>query len=205
MPAAVTTDAQVCNQALGYVGHRAVIGSLLEQSTEAQACATHYQTAKNAILEAFPWRWATARATLAQFPANITREGYARVFAAPRDMVSANSARQIEDGGRPSVDPIPFLVELDSSGAYFIIATDAEVPRLIYTRDVEVALWPAKAIDALATELAVRLALTLPVKPELAARLVPLATLKLREAMAVTANGESPDKEPDAPSIQARR
>lgn len=203
MPA-VTTDAQVANQALGFVGHRATINSLLEDSEQAIAASIHFATAKARVLEAFPWRWATKRQALAQL-SGVTRDGWAYVHAAPADLLSVNSARKIEDGARQSTDPLPFTVELNDSGSGFVVASDVPTPTLVYTRDVPVALWPAHAVDALVAELAVRLALTLPVKPELAVRLQPLAELRLRQAMAVTANGEVRDPEPDPPAIRARK
>lgn len=203
--AAVTTDAQVCNQALGYVGQRLTIGSLLEDSTEAIACRVHYQTTKQAVLEARWWTWATKRLSLAQLT-GVTRLGYEYVHAAPSDLVSANGARYIETGGRPEAQAgqIPFLVELNDSGNAFVIASDVETPKLVYTRDVPVALWPAKAIDALAWALAVKLSLTLPVKPALAVSLEGKATKALLEAQAADMNAPREDAVPDAEWVQAR-
>lgn len=203
MPA-VTTDAQVCNMALGACGQRDLIGSLLEDSAQALACATYFSTAKAKVLEELKWKWATKRKTLALL-SGVERQGWAYVYAAPSDLLSAGSVSHIEDGGRPDAEPLPFLIELNDTGNAFLIACDVTTPELVYIRDVPVALWPAKAIDALAADLAVRIALMLPVKPELAARLAPAAALKLREAQAADGNANSPDKPALPPALLARR
>lgn len=203
MPA-VTTDAQVCNQALGLVGQRQLINSLLEDSAEAIACRTYYSTVKAAVLESHPWRWATKRQTLALL-SGVEREGWEYVYAAPSDLLSPKSARYIEDGARPAVEPLPFLVELNVTGNQYVIACDVTTPELVYTRDVPVAMWPAVAIKALAAGLAEAVALMLPVKPQLAQLLAPRALLALREAMADDGNTGSPDAVPDAPWVRARK
>lgn len=202
---AVTAEAQIANMALGAVGQRDLIDSLLEDTAQGLACNTYFATAKQKILEAHPWAWATKRQALALL-SGVTREGYEYVHAAPADLLSPKAARRIEDGARPPVEPIPFLIELNVTGNAFVIASDVTTPTLVYTpRDVAVALWPASAIDALAAELAVRIALMLPVKPELARLLRPEAALKLREAMASDGNTGSPDVPPEAPWIRARK
>lgn len=203
MPA-VTTDAQVCNQALGLVGQRDQINSLNDDSTPGLACKTYYSTVKAAILEAHPWRWATKRNTLALL-SGVEREGWEYVYAAPADLLSPKSARRIEDGARPPVEPLPFLVEMNEAGNQFIIACDVETPELVYTRDVPVAMWPAVAIKALVAAMAEALALMLPVKPQLAQVLAPRALMALREAMADDGNTGSPDVTPDAPWVRARK
>lgn len=202
--AAVTTDTQVCNMALGACGQRDLIGSLLDDTAAGLACATYYSTAKAKVLEAAKWRWASKRQTLALL-SGVEREGWGYVYAAPSDLLSIGCVSHIEDGARPPTEPLPFLIELNDTGNAFLIACDVTTPELVYTRDVPVALWPAVAIDALAADLAVRLALMLPVKPQLAASLAPAAAMKLREAQAFNGNTGSPDAPALPPAILARR
>lgn len=201
MPA-VTTDADVCNMALGHVGQRRLILSLIEDSAEAIACRTHYATAKREILETHWWSWATKRQALAQLM-GVTREGWGYVYAAPADLISADGARFLDEG-RGAAEPAPFIVELNDSGSALIIATDLQPATLVYTRDVPVALWPAKAITALSYELAHRLALSLPVKPGLAQGLVPMASLKLDEARAADMNAAGDEAPQPAADVRLR-
>lgn len=200
MPA-VTTDVQVANQALGFVGQRRPIASLLEDSPEAIACRTHFDTVKACILEADWWTWATKRQALAL--TSHTREGWDFCYAAPGDLISTAGVRYI-DQGRPDPEPVPFLIELNSATSQFLILTDYESPTLVYTRDVPVALWPAVAITALAAELALRLAPHLPVKPQLVSWLKGEAESRLLEAKAADANARGPEAPQQAVVIRQR-
>lgn len=202
---AVTSDIEVANQALGYVGQRAGLTSLNDSSTEARLCRTYLPTAKRAMLECFEWRWATRRQALA-LVAGATRIGYAYVHALPSNITSIDGVRRIETGGRPTTpewEP-PYLLELNDVGNGFIIASDIERPVLVYTVDVPFALWPSKAIDAIALDLAWRLALSLPVKPQVAMGLRTQAAFALNEAKASHLNSEVPDTAPDAESVRVR-
>ncbi|MCU0701852.1 MAG: hypothetical protein MUC96_35565 [Myxococcaceae bacterium] len=201
----VSSDVEVANQALGYVGQRAGITSLLEDSTEARAVRNVYATAKRKLLEDSEWRWATARQQLA-LVSGATRQGWAYVHAAPSSLLSADCARYIEDGGRPTPgrERVPFRVELNDVGNGFVVVSDVERPTLVFTRDVPVALWPSVAIDALAFDLAARLALVLPVKPQVGLAMASTARQKLMEARAGNLTGDEDDQPPDAEWVRGR-
>ncbi len=196
----LSTPAQVCNLALAHVGQRLAINSLLEQSAEARVCAVHYPTARDACLEAHWWKFATRRAQLALL-SGVTREGWEYVYAAPGDMVSIVGARYLETGGRPRRPDtdIPFAIELNDTGNAFVVLCDVKTPQLVYTRATDTpALWPAHFLDALAWALAVRLALALPVKPEVARALEPKAQLAMLAAIAADVRTGTPDVAPSA-------
>lgn len=204
--ATLTSPAQLCNVALGLVGQRATILSLAEESAEAQACAVNYALARDACLEAHWWTWATKRATLAALT-GVTREGWSYVYQAPTDWVSINGARYLETGGRPRRpdSDYPFLVELNDSGNAFVIACDVASPELVYTRAIDsVAIMPAAFVNAVATELAVRLALMLPVKPQLAQGLESKAFRALQTAVAADLRLVTRDVQPDAEHVRGR-
>lgn len=204
--ATLTSPAQLCNIALGFVGQRAAILSLTEGSAESQACAAHYAASRDVCLEAHWWTWATKRRTLALLT-GVERTGWTYVYAAPTDWVSVNGARYIETGGRPRRPDTdyPFLVELNDAGNSFIIAADVTTPELVYTRAVEsVAIMPASFITAVAWELATRLALVLPVKPQLAQGLGPKAYMALQAAVAADLRLTTKDAQPDAEHVRGR-
>lgn len=204
--ATLTSPAALCNIALGFVGQRADILNLTEDSAEAKACANHYAAARDACLEAHWWVWATKRRTLALL-SGVERTGWSYVYAAPTDWVSINGARYLETGGRPRRpdNDYPFLVELNDAGNAFVIAADVETPELVYTRAVEsVAIMPALFITAVAWELATRLALVLPVKPQLAQGLAPKAYMALQTAVAADLRLTTRDVPPDAEHVRGR-
>lgn len=201
---AVVTEAQVANQALGLCGQRDIIDSLLENSAEAIACRTYFATTKQSVLQELEWPWAQKRSTLALL-SGVTVEGWTYAYAAPADLLNADCVHRIESGAQgPDVEPIPFAIELNAAGNQLIIATDATTPELVYTRDVALALWPAKAIEALAAALAVKVALMLPVDKVLARGLAPLAEQKLSEAKAASANAINQRPQPQAEVIRRR-
>ncbi len=201
--AAVTSDVQVANQALGHCGQRQTLDSLNENSTEALACRTYLATVKQSMLQEMNWPWAQKRASLALL-SGVEVEGWAYAYAAPSDLLSADAIERIESGAQVDVEPIPYSLELNAGGNQFIIATDAELPELVYTRDVPFALWPAKAVEACAAALAVKVALMLPVKPELAAGLNGIAKQLLSEALAASGNATNQRPIPNAEVIRRR-
>lgn len=207
MPA-VTTEAGVCNLALGLVGQKQFIDRLDEDLTEAEVCEQFYASTRNELLEAWHWRFATKRAVLALAADSagdpLERTGWAYCYVAPADMLKA---RRIWDGDRASGagSRIPFSKELNDDATGHLILTDQQDAELIYTVELRtVALWTPKFVVAVAKQLAVYLATALPVKPELARLLQPAATLALQQAAAADANEGEPDPEADSEWIRER-
>lgn len=198
----VTTDAQLCNLALGLVGQRQFIDNLAEASTEAQCCAVYFGPTRDEVLAAYPWRWATKRSTLALTTEERTGWGFA--YAAPADMVAA---RYIWAGQRApgSGKDIPFATELNDAGDGMLILCDIEDAELVYTRTApSIGLWPPHFVKAVAHQLAVYLAGTLPVKPELMPRFQQAAYSALLTAAALDANAGKADQPADSEFIRVR-
>lgn len=201
MPA-VTTEAQVCNIALGLVGHRQLIDNLLEPTAEAQACAANFASVRNELLSLWPWRFAKRQATLGLTAE--TREGWGFTYRLPADCLVP---RSIWTGvRRPGAgERIPFEVMLDDAGTGHLLCTDMELAVLLYTAELQtVALWPPLFVEAVAARLAAKLAGSLPVRPELMPGLASAARLALQQAAAVDANGAEEDQEADAEWIRVR-
>lgn len=206
--AAVTTEAEVCNMALGLVGQRQFIDRLDARSTEAQVCNRFFASTRNELLEAWHWRFATKRAVLALAADSagelIERSGWGYCYVAPTDMLKA---RRIWDGDRSAGagSRIAFGKELNDDASGHLITTDQPEAELVYTVELRaVALWTPKFVMAMAKQLAVYLATALPVKPELARLLQPAATLALQQAAAGDANEAEPDPEADSEWIRER-
>lgn len=207
MPA-VTTEAQVCNLALGLVGQRQFLDRLDANSTEAQVCNRFFASTRNELLEAWHWRFATKRKVLALAAdgtgALLARSGWGYCYVAPTDLLKA---RRIWDGDRSSGagSRIAFGKELNDDATGHLILTDQRDAELVYTVELRtVALWTPKFVMAVAKQLAVYLATCLPVKLELARLLQPEARLALQAAAAADANEAEPDPEADSEWIRER-
>lgn len=155
------TEAGLCNLALLRVGQRQTIGSLADSTPEAKACATAFANARDVVLAAFDWPWATRRAELAVV-ADATRTGWTYVYAAPADM---HEPCYIWSGVRaPANDErIPMAIEDgdgDTTGQ--VILTDKEDAELVYiTNALPIGRYPPLVADALAWLMAADLALGL--------------------------------------------
>lgn len=198
----VTTDHQLANLALGFVGQRQFLDSLNEDSEEGECCAIYYPLARDSCLKARAWRFATRRSVLAL--SAETRTDWDYVYTAPNNLLTAH---EIYTGIRnpPHSRRIPFALELNDAGTGHLILTDQEQAELIYTAQLNiVALWPADFVEAVAWRLACYLALALPVKPQLAGSLEPIARRALLIAAAADQNAVTPDQAPDSEFILER-
>ena len=204
MPA-TTVPHQVCNLALSYVGNGQAINSLEENTLEAKQSKIHYGPTRDELLEGFPWRFATRRAVLA--PLAETRTGWEFVYALPADFLAPQYIWSGERRPRPE-DEIPFQLEALGSGTNpsgLCLLTDQPEAELIYTAECPaVALWTPTFVQAVAWALAVKLALVVPVKPQLAALADGKALTALKKARAAQLNGQHVDREPSS-SITASR
>lgn len=198
----VTTEAQLCNLALGMVGQRQLITSLTEDSTEAQLCAAFYPTARDLILSSRAWRFTTRRTVLSL--SAETRTDWEYVYTAPPRLLMAH---EIVSGMRPTPPggQVPFDLELNDAGDALLILTDMEDAELVYSSKVtQVGLYPAPFVAAVAWRLATFLALSLPVKPALAQWVEGQAVNAQRVAAAHDLNSVQPSPQPTAEVIRER-
>lgn len=198
----VTTEAQLCNLALGMVGQRQLITSLTEESTEAQLCAAFYPTARDMLLSSRAWRFTTRRTVLALTQETRTLWEYA--YTAPPRLLMAH---EIVSGMRPTPPggQVPFDIELNDAGDALLILTDMQDAELVYSSKVtNVALYPAPFVMAVAARLAVFLALSLPVKPALAQWFEGQAEKHRQAAAAHDLNTVQPSPQPAAEVIRER-
>ena len=216
MPA-TTVPHQVCNLALSYVGNGQAINSLEENTLEAKQSKIHYGPTRDELLEGFPWRFATRRAVLAPLAEGQQRmvygwlrnqgTGWEFVYALPADFLAPQYIWSGERRPRPE-DEIPFQLEALGSGTNprgLCLLTDQPEAELIYTAECPaVALWTPTFVQAVAWALAVKLALVVPVKPQLAALADGKALTALKKARAAQLNGQHVDREPSS-SITASR
>lgn len=200
----VTTEAEVCNLALAAVGQRQFIDRLDEATTEAQVCARLWRASYLEVLQAFMWRFATKRASLAL--TQETRTGWGYCYRLPGDAVLEAPARiwsGLNEEGEG--EAIPFDIELNDAGSGHLVLTNMESAVLRYVVDVKtVALWPPSFVKAVAARLAVYLAGALPVKPELMPTLERAAEVALARAKASSANANVRDTQAESRLIRER-
>lgn len=167
-----TTPAALCNLALGRIGHTRFLSSLAEDTAEAQACAVAYPHSRATVLASFPWPFATRRAALAELAA-VTRSGWGYVYSLPADFVAARYLYNAANVGPLETAAKRTRYSLEDHGTRRVLLTDEAGAELVYTADIEtLAAWPVTVRDALAWHLAAELALSLAVKPQLAAMLL---------------------------------
>lgn len=151
---------QVCNMALSHIGSEARVSSISppDGSVEAGHCATFYDLARTELIEPGTWRFALARAALAQLTNDSTTWLYA--YALPSDcqralrILTPGTALTVFTQDTVDVSPT------DEGSADFTIEGDVLYSNepdavLVYSRDVtDVSRFPASFISALSYMLA---------------------------------------------------
>lgn len=202
--AALTAEHQVANLALGMVGQKQLLNSLLEASTEAELARTYFASTRDEVLSAWEWRFARQTTVLAL--SNETKPGWGYAYVMPTNCLVP---RRIWNGQRETLngrgDPIPFSWELNAAANGHLVLTDHAQAQLIYTASVvTVALWPAHFVKAVAAQLAAYLAASLPIKPQVALAFERRAVEALRVAATIDANAAQADDEAEAEAVRVR-
>lgn len=197
-----TTEVQVANLALAYVGHAAPILSFNDNTAAARACRTVYEPMRDALLERYNWKFARKHAVLALL-AGVERTAWEYCYELPVDCLAP---RAIWPGIRtPRLDQrIPFDWEAGDTGPS-ILVTDQVDAELEYTaKETTVAKFTPGFVKALAWAMAVELSLVLPIKPELALRVEAKAKVALAEAVAAMEGSARKDPPPDSEYVSER-
>jgi hypothetical protein len=195
----------VCNIALSEIRAPTVV-SLDDGSTEANACAIHYDDCLQLLLEYHEWGFATVRSTLAALDVNDRAGNWLYAYASPSDI--ASSAVIVDPGQVPISGvyyPWPYLWPRPPFAlSDFVISGDTVYSNLqgallqYVSRDIEEEHMPAMFKRALALELASRLAITLRDDRAMKGDLIQQAEAAKRRAMAEDLN-RYPRR--DAPTI----
>lgn len=146
----------ICNQALSRLGDSATVASIdpPEGSAQAEHCARFYPMARDALLESFPWKFATRRVRLAALA--VPSWNWAYAYALPSDCLHALAVLPADAGS--DADSQPFEVETGEDGVLLVL-TDQPAACLRYTSTVEdSARFPPLFVDALSWLLASSLA-----------------------------------------------
>lgn len=123
------TDVQICNMALGHLGHTKFIAALTERSLAADLCGLYYEPARNYVLEDYPWPEATKYAALGLVEED-PNDDWDYSYRYPSDCLFAR--RLVTEIGRIDPNPPAFKTGIDDQGR--LIYSDEEDAVLEYTK-----------------------------------------------------------------------
>jgi len=181
MPAfAEYSEVAICNLALAAIGRGAQITALDEASQAARICRLRYPYARDAVLRAYDWNFATRRASLPR-STSASGSGSANTFDLPSDCLMVRSV----GGGFPSA----WVVE----GRQVIADLPAPLQVCYTARVADPQGFDPLFLDALAARLAADIAVQLSESPARAQVLWQLYQNRMLEARVRDAQeGEAP-------------
>lgn len=151
-----TSDAEICNLALARIGQRGRIQVLTEGSAESLACSLIYENARDELLRAYPWKFASKYDELALIKLD-PNEVWGFSYRYPSDCWNARFILNPAD--RANKDPFPFEIATDVTGR--LIYCDIEQAVLVYTQKItNPTIFDPLFVSALAWYVASQLALT---------------------------------------------
>lgn len=170
----------ICNTALDLLGVDPIT-SLADDTKAARFCARNYERVRDAVLRAYPWNCAMARASLAAL-ADAPAWGYARQFQLPEGPMPAYCLRVLAINGETDLG---LLYRIEGRR----ILTDVSAPLdILYIGRLEnPALYDALLVDALAARLALDAAYPLAGSVSLGQSLSQAYSEKIAEARQVDA------------------
>ena len=174
---------QICNYALGAIGHGSLITELEEESTAARWCNLFYERDRVSLLEDHDWSFARKTVKLVEVDASVPWWDYA--YQTPGDVLKAirlvdQSWKRQEDTRR--IDYERALVTI-SGDDLNVIRTDLAGAWLTYTKDItDPARYPQSFVDALAYRLASSIATPMTGDMRIANQMADMATAMLFRA-----------------------
>lgn len=194
------SQVQIANMALSNVGAKSNIESLTELSAEAKACKLWYDYSLQKALEAFDWSFARRRKNMA-LDSQDPPDQWSYRYQYPPDCVAF---RRIWNPLGDDADAVPFSIETNDNDVRTIV-TDQESAVGIFTfYATNTSIYTALFVEALAYQLAHRIALKLTGKRAIMADMLNLFNGSIKNAEAQNANEEVVKPERDAEWIRGR-
>jgi hypothetical protein len=174
---AVSTEADLCNISLGMLGQPGISALVSDPETatsKAQKwCSRLYPFARDNLLEAHPWFWASSRAALTEDTAHPPTWGYGHAFTLPADYLRL---AELPDNDQP------FTIENHPIYGKRML-TDMTSASIRYVWKItDVTLFPNFFVKALARQLAAELAYPLTGEKDLNMKLLKFALAELEQA-----------------------
>lgn len=152
----MASEVEICNLALAHLGDAATVASLSppEGSAQAEHCARFYPIARDTLLEAHSWKFATRRETLALLDVDTFNWSYA--YAEPNNALRILSILPMQAVVGEEAQPFETMAGEDGSA---LIYTDLDSASAVYTTVVtDTTKFSPLFIDALSRLLASYLA-----------------------------------------------
>ena len=196
-----TSEEQICNLALGHVGHTQFIDDLdFEQTAEVAVCSTYYEQARDFVLEAFPWPEATKYETLGLVEED-PNDDWDYSYRYPSDCLFVR--RIVSSLGKSDPNPPPFITASDDTGR--LIYTDQEAAVIEYTKTLtNVAQFRPTLVMAISWYLAALICPGLARDKKQADRAMQMYALTISQAQARALNEQQQTPEPESEFIRAR-
>lgn len=195
----MASEVDICNLALSHIGASATISSLTEKSEEAFHCNLLYSDARDALLRAHPWGFATRHIALSDVGSPPGNWSYR--YSYPNDALYAREILQEDTSG----DPIQFEVALSDAYNSRVILTDQEEATLIYTYKVTNTLaFDPLFVSALSWRIAADIAMPLTRDQNRLQAAYQMYQATLSEAQAFNANEQHEDINREAAWINGR-
>jgi hypothetical protein len=133
----MSSEVDIANLALSHLGDSATVASLdpPEGSAQAQHCAIFYPMARDTLLQAYSWGFASKRVALAELVSAWPQ--WAHAYVKPSDSLSIRAvlSPSATDDGADSMQP-------------YVIEIDADDNDVIYcNQDLAVALYTKRVVD----------------------------------------------------------
>jgi hypothetical protein len=181
-----TSVVSICNTALDLLGSDSIT-SLADDSKAARFCARNYERVRDAVLRAYPWNCAMARASLAAL-AQAPAWGYGRQYPLPDGPEPAYCLRALAINGE-----VDFGLTYKIEGRRILTDEDAPLEILYIARVEDPSLYDALLTDAIAARLALDAAYPLAGSVSLAQAMSQAYAEKLAEARQVDSQEGTPD------------
>lgn len=181
------SEVSICNIALDHIG-KAQISALNEASAEAQVCSRHYPLARDAVLTKYNYRFLRGLRSLAQLSVNDRSNAWGYAYAVPSDVLRVRRVMSQIEAHAALSDPygasgdmiearVPY--ELEGGNLY----CDLDEVTLEYSRsDIAATAYSQPVADAIATELAARIAMPLTRDRQIRGDMLQLARIARIEA-----------------------
>lgn len=198
------TDVQICNMALGHVGHSKFIAALTERSNEVSVLNQYYTNSRDFLLESYPWPFAKKTAVLGLVTDNTTvatLHEWTYIYRYPSDCLYARYL--LTANGRAETNPPQFEIQSDDVGR--LIGTHQEDAVLVYTRRVtDPSIFTYSFGEALSWFLAAEIANSLGKDKKVAQMCLQMFEAMKPWAEARSGNEQQAEPEQDSEFIRAR-
>lgn len=196
------TDVNIGNMALSRLGTQATIAALAENSTEARVVSVWYETVRDDLQGMMDWNFNRVTRALSQSGTPPSRWAYS--YAYPSDCLKVWRL-DFSSAYWEWPDPVtPFEIGSDGTNS-FLYCNETVAEAVLLQRVTDPNRFSAAFVLAFADSLAAVIAYPITQKRDVAAQLQQVATARLEQAMADSANEQGGrNRLPEAESLRVR-